>query len=58
MLNRSKADIRIRIKVPLGRGRDNKLATRANPGNHTRAKAVSGMARLSIRDLHTNGRSR
>jgi hypothetical protein len=54
MLNRSKADIRTRIKVPLSRCRDNKLATRANPGNHTRTKALSGMARPSIRGLHTN----
>jgi hypothetical protein len=58
MLNRSKADIRTRIKVPLSRCRVNKLATRANPGNHSRTKALFDIDRLSVRAFHTNRRSR
>ena len=57
MLNRPKADIRTRIKVPLSMGRDNKPATRANPGNHTRIKVLSSMARLGIRNFDIGCRS-
>jgi hypothetical protein len=58
MLNRPKADIHTRIKVPLSMGRDNKPATRINPGNHTRTRALTSTARVSIRHLHTSRRSR
>ena len=58
MLNRPKADIRTRIRVPLSMGRDNKPATRVNPINHTRTRALSSMASVSIRHLHTSRGSR
>jgi hypothetical protein len=53
MLNRPKVDIRTRIKVPLNMGRDNQPPTRVSPSNHTLTRALSSMARASIRHLHT-----